>query len=424
MSAHPLSPIVDRHLCMGCGACAAACPDQMRMVDTVAHGRRPMALPGARFDEKDAALLTSICPGAAITPAVRGSGASYQDIAWGPVLEVWEAHAADPELRWRGSSGGVVSALSVFALESGATAGSVHVRARADYPLRNEAIIATDRDEVRSAIASRYAPASPCERLAEVADSDAPHLFVGKPCDVAAARALADRKPTLNANLALTISIFCAGTPSLAGSQELARALGAGPRDEILEMRYRGEGWPGEMMVRWRDAASGDLRSASTSYASGWGEVLTRHKQWRCQLCADHLGEHADLAIGDPWYRDIEPGAPGSSLIVVRNSRGQTAVAKAMAAGVIVAERRDVSVLARSQPNLERTRGAAFGRCLTGRMLGAGAPRYRGAGLLRIWWRALTLREKLASMLGTARRIFLQRRHRAEAGVRLGESGQ
>lgn len=383
-----------------------------------------MALPGARFDDEDAALLNAICPGAAVSPAIRSSGATYLEVAWGPVLEVWEAQATDPELRWRGSSGGVVSALSAFALESGRAAGSVHVRARADAPLRNEAIIATDRDAVRSAIASRYAPASPCERLADVASSSAPHLFVGKPCDVAAARALADRDAALDANLALTISIFCAGTPSLAGSHELARSLGAGPGDEIVEMRYRGEGWPGEMMVRWKDATSGELRSASTSYASGWGDVLTRHKQWRCQLCADHLGEHADLSIGDPWYRDIEPGALGSSLIVVRSPRGRQAVAAAIAAAAIVAERRDLNVLTRSQPNLERTRGAVFGRCLTGRLLGAGAPRYRGAGLLRIWWRALTLREKLGSILGTARRILLQRRRRVEAGARLGESPQ
>ena len=73
----------------------------------------------------------------------------------------------------------------------------------------------------------------------------------------------------------------------------------------MLELRYRGRGWPGNMAVRFREAGTGEVREASTTYAEGWGEILQKHKQWRCQLCADHLGEHADLSIGDPWYRPV-----------------------------------------------------------------------------------------------------------------------
>ena len=40
--ADSIQEVVDRHLCMGCGTCAAARPDIVRMVDTVAHGRRPV----------------------------------------------------------------------------------------------------------------------------------------------------------------------------------------------------------------------------------------------------------------------------------------------------------------------------------------------------------------------------------------------
>ena len=402
-----LRQVVDRHLCMGCGACAAARPDLVRMVDTDSHGRRPLIA----SDAEPATLraLAAVCPGhgidAARVPEAR-LARGYEHAAWGPVLEVWEGHAADPELRFRGSSGGVVSALALFCIDAQGFDGAVQVRARSDQPLLNESVISRSRAEVLAASASRYAPASPCERLGDLRGSTRPHVFIGKPCDVAGTASLVAADPGLAASVGLSISIFCAGTPSIAGTRELMRHLGVGEGDEVLEVRYRGRGWPGNMAVRFRDAATGSLRSASTSYADGWGEILQKHKQWRCQLCADHLGEHADLSVGDPWYRPIGVDEPGQSLIVVRTERGRLLLREAVRAGVLALEPRSLATLAASQPNLEQTRGAVFGRCMAARAVGAAAPRYRGARLHRVWWRALTPLAKLQSLAGTLKRVL------------------
>lgn len=401
-----IQKVVSNHLCMGCGTCAAARPDIVRMVDTAAHGRRPLiatdATPAAGRE------LARVCPGRAIDarPPAPGGRRDYSHAAWGPVLEVWEGHAMDPELRFRGSSGGVVSALALFCIEQKNYAGAVQVRARPEQPLFNESVISRSRADVLAASASRYAPASPCERLADLRASGQPHVFIGKPCDVAGGARLAAEEPALADGLALSISIFCAGTPSVAGSRELLRHLGVSDRDEVLELRYRGRGWPGDMVVRYRDAATGEDREASTSYAEGWGDILQKHKQWRCQLCADHLGEHADLSIGDPWYRPVAAGEAGQSLVLVRTERGRRILQEAMQAGVLHLERRSLATLAASQPNLEQTRGAVFGRSLTARIAGASAPRYRGAGLHRVWWRALSPLAKFRSMAGTLKRLL------------------
>jgi coenzyme F420 hydrogenase subunit beta len=401
-----IQDVVRRNLCMGCGACAAARPDVVRMHDTVAHGRRPVIAADAA--PQTGRELAKICPGRAIdaAPPAPGGARDYSHAAWGPVLEVWEGHATDPELRFRGSSGGVISALALFCIEMKDYAGAVQVRARPDQPLLNESVISRSRADVLAASASRYAPASPCERLADVRESGQPHLFIGKPCDVAGSARLAAEQPALADSVALSISIFCAGTPSIAGSRELLRRLGVADDDEVLELRYRGRGWPGNMVARFRKAGTGEIREASTSYAEGWGEILQKHKQWRCQLCADHLGEHADLSIGDPWYRPIADDEAGQSLIVVRTERGRRILQEAMRSGVLSLERRSLETLAASQPNLEQTRGAVFGRCQTARIAGASAPRYRGAGLHRVWWRALSPIAKFRSVAGTAKRLL------------------
>lgn len=414
-----VADIVDRHLCMGCGACAAARPDLVRMVDTEAHGRRPR-LTGDATD-KETRALARLCPGREIRLA---QAESYDEAAWGPVLEVWEGHAVDPELRFQGSSGGVVSALALHRMESGLAAGTVQVAARRDQPLLNETVISRSRDDVLAASASRYSPASPCERLADVCDDGRKHLFVGKPCDVAGATHLMRDDERLQSSVDLTISIFCAGTPSSAATKELIRALNVDDNAKVESIRYRGRGWPGRMEVRYRETAGSPLKSASMSYEKGWGEILQKHTQWRCRMCADHVGEHADLSIGDPWYRLIGPDEPGESLIVVRTERGREALRAAVAAGYLALERRSVRTLAASQPNLERTKGAVFARCLTARALGGAAPIYRGGAMHRVWLRALSPIAKLQSVSGTVKRIFRKRIFKPERSLDLPVGGE
>ena len=410
-----IQDVVDRHLCMGCGTCAAVRPDIVKMVDTKAHGRRPLIASDAGIEAGHA--LISTCPGQSIdvvnAPDPDNAG-SYDHVAWGPVLEVWEGYATDSELRFNGSSGGVVSALSLFCIESKDYVGAVQARARSDQPLLNETVISSSRADVLAASASRYAPASPCERLADVRESGQPHVFVGKPCDVAGAARFAAEDDDVASGIGLSISIFCAGTPSLAATRELVAHLGVEEGDEILEVRYRGRGWPGRMEVHFRSAETGLIQSASTSYDQGWGDILQKHTQWRCRLCADHIGEHADLSIGDPWYRPVAEGDPGQSLIVVRTERGKQILREAMQAGVLTLEPRTIETLAASQPNLERTKGAVFARCITSRLVGAAAPRYRGASLHRVWLRALSPTEKLKSFVGTLKRLLGKRLLRNE----------
>jgi coenzyme F420 hydrogenase subunit beta len=163
------------------------------------------------------------------------------------------------------------------------------------------------------------------------------------------------------------------------------------------------------MSVQFHQKDHDRPESASMSYADGWGKILQKHTQWRCRLCADHLGEHADLSIGDPWYRPIGEHEPGDSLIVVRTERGRRILRAAVEAGYLEIEARTLETLAASQPNLERTKGAVFARCITARLVGAAAPVYRGGAMHRVWWRALTPVAKLKSVLGTLKRIFRKR---------------
>jgi len=393
-------------MCTGCGACAYLAPEAIRMVDSLEHGRRPQvdSEMGSAAELRDA--LTA-CPGAGLRhdpEALRGAIPELAE-AWGPVLAVFEGHAADPELRRAASSGGAASALALYGIERGGLHGVLHIAARPDAPLLNRSVLSRSREELLAATGSRYAPASPCDGLARIEQAPAPCIFLGKPCDVAAVREARRLRPGLDAKLAVSVAMFCAGTPSLRGTLAVMSRLGAAP-ERTVALRYRGQGWPGLFRVRERGDAG--EREVSTSYADSWQE-LQAYRQWRCYVCADHSGELADIAVGDPWYREIGEGEAGSSLILARTPRGRDYLHAAAEAGYLVLEARGSDIVDASQPELRRVRGAIWGRIHASRWLGAAAPRYRGFPMFPFWWRELSWKQKAQSFYGTVKRVFTKK---------------
>ena len=267
----------------------------------------------------------------------------------------------------------------------------------------NETVVSRSGAELMARTGSRYAPASPCDGLHHVEDGTGLFMFIGKPCDVAATRKARLLRPGLDRNLGITVAFFCAGTPSTAGTLEMLRRMGVPDPSALASLRYRGNGWPGRATAVYLN--KDDRRaSAELSYEESWGAVLSKHVQWRCRLCADHTGEFTDIAVGDPWYREIKQGEPGSSLVLARTEQGRQFIEAAIAAGYLEARPASPDLLPRSQPNMLRVRGAVWGRVLSLRMIGDSAPRYRGFKTFRFWYRELTASEKFRSIFGTIRR--------------------
>jgi coenzyme F420 hydrogenase subunit beta len=392
--------VAERNLCTGCGACAYLAPREVAIVDDVDDGRRPVKIgegPGAR-----AALAA--CPGAQLAhdPTSFSPDVLPELLPlWGPVVQMWEGHASDPTLRAGASSGGAATALASDRLTQGAH-GVLHVRAVAGEPWRNEPVLSRDAAGVVTGRGSRYAPASPAEGLAIVEAAPGPCVVIGKPCDIAAVRDAARLRPELAQRIDLTIAVFCAGTPSTAGTLEMLAAMGVRDLEDLRSLDYRGDGWPGDARAEF--STDGEPRVGTLSYEASWGAILQRHRPWRCKICPDHTGEFADVAVGDPWWRPTGDD-PGRSLVVARTERGRAAVAAAVASGALVLEPAPSDRLPRSQPNLVQTRGAVWGRVQAMRLLGLPTPRYRDVPTFSAWWHHLDRAAKVRSLAGTVRRI-------------------
>lgn len=398
MKPQSIQDVAEGHLCTGCGVCQYLEPDRVTMVDIVDKGLRPLVDSGTQLGES----TLDCCPGAGLEHDYdRNDSDIDRDLqgVWGPIYGIWEGYASDENIRWRGSSAGAATVLSAFCLDEREMEGVVHIKARDDVPYLNETTFSTTVSELVETTGSRYAPASPCTGLDNIEQADSPCVFIGKPCDVAATQRARRYRPALDQNLGLVIGIFCAGTPSTQGTLEMLKQMGVEP-SKVTDLKYRGQGWPG--LAQAEDSTGSQV---SLTYEESWGDVLQKHRQWRCYVCADHTGEFADVAVGDPWYRELDGTDPGQSLIVARTKRGKEIVEAAIDAGYLTASKVSNDLLPRSQPNLRSARGAVWARIQVLRLFGAYAPVYKNLPMAHIWFRELSMRQKLQSSVGTAKRI-------------------
>jgi coenzyme F420 hydrogenase subunit beta len=318
---------------------------------------------------------------------------------WGTILEVWEGYATDAEIRHKGSSGGVATALALACIEKAGMMGAIHTGA-GSQPLASKTKFSKTREELMGAAGSRYAPAAPCEGLKRTGDDQGKCVFIGKPCDAAGVRKAQRSNNVLIKGIGIVISIFCAGTPATQGTKDLLARMEV-PLHEIGAIRYRGNGWPGKFSVIM---STDNVEVKELTYGVAWG-FMQKYRHYRCHLCPDGTGEFADISCGDPWYREIKEGDSGYSLILVRTERGKKILQDAMSDGYITAERADPIILEKSQKNLFNKRAAVWGRLLAFKIIGLPTPKYYGFPLFSCWM-ILPMSEKARSIIGTIRRIL------------------
>lgn len=391
---------VKGHLCSGCGACASVAPGRVEMKLRAGFLRPVVKKP---LESAQNLAVSRICP--ALT-AERTGRAPHAHALWGPYYNVWTGHATDAALRHHASSGGVLSAVLIHLLEVGKVDYVVQVAGAKSSPLLNAVRESVGYDHVYEAAGSRYAPSAPLEHLHERLKRPGRFAFVGKPCDVSALRAWQQLDPRIAEKVPYIVSFFCAGIPSQEGTSEILRRLGV-EEDEVVEFRYRGDGWPGYAAARTRSG-----RVARMTYGDSWGGILSKRLQFRCKICPDGSGGSADFVCADAWHGD-EDGYPviaeadGRSLVISRTRKGDDAVREAEKAGRIELAPCDVEEIARMLPTQARRNSLVLSRLAAMALLGMRTPRYRGFNLVE----CARLRPvgQLRSFLGMARRILFNR---------------
>jgi coenzyme F420 hydrogenase subunit beta len=401
-----LEQIVEGGLCIGCGLCRSvagadrAGAARIQIVLTPEGRERPVAT--GRLDAATLERINEVCPGTRVEGArpQTHSGPALYDPVWGPAERLSVGFAADPEVRHRGSTGGILTALGQFLLTSERVNFILHVAASHSAPLRTERLLSFDAASVLEGAGSRYGPAAPLVDFTELLDRGEAFALIGKPCDIAAVRNLARVDSRVDRHLKYALTFVCGGASDLTKSEQAASGLGIQP-DELSLFRYRGYGNPGPTRLETKDGRSFEL-----TYQQMWEDEDTWQIQPRCKICPDAIGESADLAASDVWPGGGPAGEDaGFNGIIVRTLRGLELYRAALAAGAIVAEPRSLSFrdLDEIQPHQVRKKRAVWAR-LAG-MKAAGHPVPETVNLrLEECARLNTFRENLDEARGARRR--------------------
>jgi len=318
-----IAQILKNNLCAGCGLCQSIYGVEKISVELDSQGfYRPKEI--QKLDKKEEVILSKVCPAVIVKKAKTTS--PKKDVIWGEMFSCFVGSSLDEEIRREASSGGGISSILVYLLESKKVNAIIHIGASKEFPYLNEVKVSTNRSEVIENANSRYSPSAPLKDILnnlKVYDS---YAFVGKPCDIAALRQYSTYNDDVKNKVKYYISFFCAGVPSQNATLDIISSMDLNI-ENIKSLSYRKEGWPG--FFRITDKSN---RNYKLSYAMTWMKLLGPRVQFRCKVCADGIGHLADIVCADGWEDFDRSGfptfknAPGKSLVISRTEIGENLV--------------------------------------------------------------------------------------------------
>lgn len=289
----------DLSRCVQCGTCLAVCPQNALDQSLRDDGLWELAVNAEKCSRCFECI--AVCP-AHILPKKKIFRADLDK-----VIHLYLAHASDPEVRKKASSGGAARVLAGTALAVGLVT-EVHAVAKTGrYPWAEGRWLAHPLD-ISQLANSMYLPFLANKNLGGANRGTV--LLIGTTCQLLAAERCLRKK----CERIYKIAIFCKQQKNLKSTCFMAKRLGLGPinRDDA-QVEYRGGNWPGQVTIngkgmKWEAVAG-----------LPYGKRL-----WRvpgCRLCPHPFGIGADLTLADPWGID-RAGEPGNTLIAVWTKKG------------------------------------------------------------------------------------------------------
>lgn len=380
-----------KNFCTGCELCGSIC--------NVEFGIGEKGFPQPSLKEKDIPFCEAVCP---------ASGKLWNEQSgniWGDYKSVCLGWSEHETIRQQASSGGVLTAMSIYLLENGIVDGIIQTRRDATVPYATETVISTTREDVLSCMGSRYSISSPLMEIKQIVEAGKKYCFIGKPCDVYALKAYMRQDKNLAEMMPLTMSFFCAGMPSVDAQKKLLARLESSD-EQCADLRYRGDGWPGFATATNKDGGKHQI-----TYDESWGHILGRDVRKSCRFCIDGIGVFADIACGDAWYiKDGKPDfseADGRNVVFARSDAGVQFLKDATEKGYIHLDDysdsvKELSLIQKYQMERKATMGAMLAAL---KICGKPSPSYPSK-ILSAFSSHTSMKAKLKRFSGSLKRIM------------------
>ncbi len=326
-----ITEIVENDLCIGCGFCAALCPEEVLEMAWNRYGEyNPTEVASC---SAECGLCLKICPFAdhdededTIGKSLYGDvpGISHHPEA-GYHLATYVGYA--DEYRPISASGGVATWLLEKLLAEGVVDHVVCVAPTGDPERLFNFVVFDTPESVRAGAGSAYYPVEMSEVTRHILETPGRYAVIGLPCFIKAIRLAQQKNPKLRERVVVTVGLVCGQLKSRHFTEYIASLAGLPGKVKVVRYRGKRQDQPANNFYFAFTSTDGDERRIF--FNEGIAEAWTN--RWftprACNYCDDVFAECADVAFMDAWLSEYSRDSRGTSIVLVRSPQVQEVIA-------------------------------------------------------------------------------------------------
>lgn len=335
MSEKSVSSIIKDNLCTGCGTCVSLCPHDA--IELWIDSKKGTYVPNIDLEAcNNCGICRQACPGGEVdfdALNIKLFGKKPDDNLLGNYINCYAGYSTNEGIRYNSSSGGLVTALLIFALEEGIIDGALVTRMKKDKPLEPEPFVARTREEIIEASKSKYCPVPANVALKKIMESSDGERFavVGLPCHIHGIRKAQNLDKRLKEKVILTLGLMCGHTPNFKATEAFLDMHWNIKKEDVKKLDYRGSGWPGLLKCKLNG------KDLSIDQNKCWKFIGSSFfSPDRCLICADFTAELADISFGDAWLPELRNDKKGCSIVISRTASSEMILKQMIDRGKIV----------------------------------------------------------------------------------------
>lgn len=314
--------VVDSGICNGCGTCYSICPENA--ISILPDFQKGIFT--AIIDQKkciECSKCVKVCH--SFDTILKGNFLKTDPI--GKYQNNYFGYTKDENLRFNASSGGIISAILSYLMETKTITGFVLVKPTNHSPFIHEAFVSSDIQDIKKYAGTRYFPIPVNKILKELIQKDGTYAIIGTPCQIHSITLMERENPQLKKRIFIKISVFCGGTPNLNAYRYYLQQHKI--NEKSISSIHRGEGWPGYNIFQTNEGkriliAKRPKKILHRSYHTlAFFPIFTVK---RCLLCNDRFGAFSDMSVGDAWLDRFAGDTQGTSLILCRTDTADTLI--------------------------------------------------------------------------------------------------
>ena len=309
--------IANNFLCTGCGGCKYACPKKaINIIETISGYLQ------AKIDYEKC-IHCGVC--VKVCPQCNDFGLdSIDKYLLGDVVNSYHGHAVNEKIRHQGQTGGVVTSLLCYLLDSKKIDNAI-VNSF-DSTISNTLVLnASTKEELIGAAGSYYVQSAVLDKI----DPQKKTALVALGCQ---SQALKYIKNIGLSTPEYIIGLICAGNYSRHYISAISKYSGV-KKNKIINFRFRDKisnGWPGKISIQYNNKnviMEGSIRH----------KLKPVFESYHCLLCFDQMNIMSDIVVGDPWGIELDDKEKkyGESVIIVRTQKGEVLLKQAVESGYI-----------------------------------------------------------------------------------------